>query len=93
MPMQKDLEQIHNTLSEILKESEELSHRQYTADDVLKLQEKVSKIDEQYKEGIIDDRNKNNPSDDPYEHKGQGVVANDLAKVHQTLHSLLERAK
>lgn len=48
-------------------------------------------VDEQYKQGIIDDRDTSNLEDDPYEHQGQGQIADELAKVHNTLHMMLTR--
>ncbi|KAI8076731.1 uncharacterized protein B0P05DRAFT_545637 [Gilbertella persicaria] len=94
MPMQKDLEQIHNELQQILKESRSLTQKKkYSSEEIQGLQERLSKIDAQYKEGIIDDRNKNDANDDPYEHDGQAQVADDLAKVHQTLSQLLDRTE
>ncbi|CAO0791003.1 unnamed protein product [Mucor circinelloides] len=91
MPMQKDLEQIHNELQEILRESKHLAHRKYTPDEVQGLQERLQKIDAQYKEGVIDDRNKQDINDDAYEHQGQAQVADDIAKVHETLSQMLQR--
>lgn len=76
-----------------MRESKTLSHRKYTSDDVQGLQERLQKIDAQYKEGIIDDRDKQNLDDDPYEHIGQGQVADDIAKVHDTLTQMLQRVE
>ncbi|GAN01679.1 hypothetical protein MAM1_0010c01113 [Mucor ambiguus] len=91
MPMQKDLEQIHNELQDILRQSKQLAHRRYSPNDIQSLQERLQKIDAQYKEGIIDDRNKQDINDDAYEHQGQGQVAEDIAKVHETLSQMLQR--
>ncbi|CAO3631947.1 unnamed protein product [Mucor fragilis] len=91
MPMQKDLEQIHNQIQDVLRESKQLAHRRYTPDEIQGLQERLQKIDAQYKEGIIDDRNKQDLNDDVYEHQGQGQVADDIAKVHETLSQMLQR--
>ncbi|CEP07035.1 hypothetical protein [Parasitella parasitica] len=91
MPMQKDLERIHQEIQGILRDSEKLSNHKYTSDEVQGLQERLQKIDAQYKEGIIDDRKKGDLNDDPYEHQGQGQVAEDIAKVHERLSQLLQR--
>ncbi|KAG2197264.1 hypothetical protein INT46_001790 [Mucor plumbeus] len=91
MPMQKDLEKIHEKLQKILEQSEALSNRKYTPDDVHNLQERLRNIDAKYKEGIIDDQDKQNLNDDPYEHEGQAVVAEDIAKVHEKLSQLLQK--
>ncbi|KAI9483921.1 MAG: hypothetical protein EXX96DRAFT_158980 [Benjaminiella poitrasii] len=89
MPMQKDLEKIHQGIQEVMRESKSLAHRRYSPNDIQNLQEKLHKIDAQYKEGIIDDRNKDDINDDPYEHEGQAQVADDLAKAHQKLSEML----
>ncbi|KAI8636882.1 hypothetical protein BD408DRAFT_425407 [Parasitella parasitica] len=92
MPMQKDLERIHQEIQGVLRDSEKLSNHKYTPDEIHGLQERLQKIDAQYKEGIIDDRNSRDINDDPYEHKGQGQVADDIAKVHEKLSQLLQHA-
>lgn len=53
------------------------------------MQQKLHHIDAQYKEGIIDDRNVNDPTDDPYEHEGQAQLAEDLAATHDMLTRML----
>lgn len=85
------IEKIHKDIEEIKREGESLSSRKYTAADISHLQGKLHKIDEKYKEGIIDDRDKQNLNDDPYEHKGQAQIADDLASAHQMLSELLSR--
>lgn len=74
-----------------MEQSEALSNRKYTPDDVHNLQERLRNIDAKYKEGIIDDQDKQNLNDDPYEHEGQAVVAEDIAKVHEKLSQLLQK--
>ena len=87
-------EKIHHDLQQILKESRSLSqNKHYSSDEVQGLQERLQRIDAQYKEGIIDDRNKQDANDDPYQHDGQAQVADDLYKVHQTLSEMLDRAE
>ncbi|KAJ8656153.1 hypothetical protein O0I10_008166 [Lichtheimia ornata] len=68
----------------------DLSKTKYDADDVHGLQERLEPIDEQYKEGIFDDRDRVNSSDDPYEHLGQGEVAHELDRLHEQHHYMLE---
>jgi hypothetical protein len=89
--MAPDLEHIHNQLMEIAKETKEVSQKQYSADDIRHLQNKLHHIDEKYQEGIIEDKDPNNLEDDPYEHQGQAQIASELEQVHQTLHHMLAR--
>ena len=51
----------------VAKESDEVARSQFTEDDVRRLQEKLKDIDQEYKEGIIDDRSptSTNWQDDP----------------------------
>ncbi|KAI7903653.1 uncharacterized protein BX663DRAFT_507218 [Cokeromyces recurvatus] len=91
MPMQKDLQKIHKDIQEIMHECKSLRRGKYSSEDIQHLQEKLHNIDTQYKEGIIDDRNKEDINDDPYEHEGQAQVANDLAKAHQKLSEMLSQ--
>ncbi|KAI8139075.1 hypothetical protein BJV82DRAFT_628141 [Fennellomyces sp. T-0311] len=87
--MRKDLGHIHQKLMSIEKESDQIAQTKYTEDDVRKLQDKLASIDAEYNEGIIDDRDKNNWQDDPYEHDGQAQVADELSKAHNKLHMML----
>ncbi|KAI7858052.1 hypothetical protein BDC45DRAFT_349161 [Circinella umbellata] len=89
--MRRDLEQIHQQIMAIAKESDQVAQSKFTEDDVRKLQEKLRGIDREYKEGIIDDRSptSTNWQDDPYEHNGQGEVADELSRVHNQLHMML----
>ncbi|KAF7725923.1 hypothetical protein EC973_009160 [Apophysomyces ossiformis] len=100
MPMTREVQHVHEQLLDVAKEAQQLSHQKYSADDIRHLQlndlfqpkqNKLHHIDEKYKQGIIDDRDKKNLSDDPYEHEGQAQVAEELARVHQTLHIMLQR--
>ena len=68
-----------------------MSKQEYTAKDIQHLQNKLHHIDEQYQEGIIDNRDANNLLDDPYENQDQAKIATDLAKVHNKLTSMLEK--
>lgn len=60
---------------EISKEVQSLARSKYTSKDIQHLQNKLHHIDEKYREGIIDDRDKSNLEDDPYEHQGQAQIA------------------
>ncbi|KAG0171266.1 hypothetical protein DFQ28_002501 [Apophysomyces sp. BC1034] len=91
MPMTKDLEHVHEQLLEVARETQQISHTKYTADDIRHLQNKLHHIDEKYKQGCIDDRDTKNLSDDPYEHEGQAQVTDELERIHQTLHIMLSR--
>lgn len=42
---------------------------------ILSLQNKLHHIDENYKQGYIDDTDNSKPFDDPYEHQGQAQVS------------------
>ncbi|KAI9490593.1 hypothetical protein BDB00DRAFT_875189 [Zychaea mexicana] len=77
----------------VAKESDEIAQHKYTEDDVRNLQEKLNCIDQEYNEGIVDDRSPqcSNWQDDPYEHPGQGVVADELSKIHNQLYMMLTR--
>ncbi|KAI9260532.1 hypothetical protein BDA99DRAFT_439637, partial [Phascolomyces articulosus] len=49
-------EQIHHKIMAIAKESNEVAQHKYTEEDVRRLQEKLHCIDQEYSEGIVDDR-------------------------------------
>ncbi|KAL9554666.1 hypothetical protein MBANPS3_002717 [Mucor bainieri] len=53
MPMVKNLENVHQELMDIARESNRLSHTKYTSDDVEKLQNRLRQIDSQYNEGTF----------------------------------------
>ncbi|CAO3660665.1 hypothetical protein G6F70_003675 [Rhizopus microsporus] len=89
MPSRKTLKSCQDQLQKVKELAEELSHKQYSQKDVHKLQQKLHHIDAQYKEGIIDDRNVNDPTDDPYEHEGQAQLAEDLSATHEMLTRML----
>ncbi|KAG0194552.1 hypothetical protein DFQ28_009760 [Apophysomyces sp. BC1034] len=76
--MTKDLEQIHHELMDIARECTKMYHRKYSENELRELQDKVQAIDEKYNQGIIDNRDKDNPRDDPYEHPGQAQIADVL---------------
>ncbi|KAI8381177.1 uncharacterized protein BYT42DRAFT_494938 [Radiomyces spectabilis] len=88
--MAKNLENVHHHLMEVAKESQRLSHKKYTADDVRMLQEKLADIDAKYKNGVYDDVDKSMQAD-VYETEGQAQVADELERIHQTLHVMLTR--
>ncbi|KAI9255680.1 hypothetical protein BDA99DRAFT_539827 [Phascolomyces articulosus] len=74
--MPPNLQHVHQQLMEIAKETQDVSKTSYTMKDIQHLQNKLHHIDEQYKEGMIDDRtDKSNVEDDPYEHPGQAQIA------------------
>ncbi|KAL1926074.1 hypothetical protein VTP01DRAFT_6111 [Rhizomucor pusillus] len=81
--MSQKLQHVHDQLMEIAKEAKDLSHKQYT--------NKLHHIDENYKQGYIDDTDNSKPFDDPYEHQGQAQVSDELSKIHQTLTVMLSR--
>ncbi|KAG1140059.1 hypothetical protein G6F37_006296 [Rhizopus arrhizus] len=83
MPMVKNLENVHQQLMEIARESNRVSYTKYTADDIEKLQDKLRIIDSQYTEGAFDAGH--------YEEEGLAQVSDELEKVHRTLHRLLAR--
>ncbi|KAI9492399.1 hypothetical protein BDB00DRAFT_828836 [Zychaea mexicana] len=89
MPQTPDLQNVHQQLMDIAKETQDVSKTQYSAKDVQHLQNKLHHIDEQYREGIVDDRDKSNLEDDPYEHPGQAQIADALSKIHSALSSML----
>ncbi|CAO3683912.1 unnamed protein product [Rhizopus stolonifer] len=83
MPMVKNLENVHQQLMEIARESNTMSYRKYTADEVEKLQDKLRAIDSQYHQGAFDCGH--------YEQEGLAQVSDELERVHRTLHRLLAR--
>ncbi|KAG1151061.1 hypothetical protein G6F37_010594 [Rhizopus arrhizus] len=89
--MKKDLQGVIHQLKDVRQEAESLSKQDYTAKDIQHLQNKLHHIDEQYREGIIDNRDANNLLDDPYENQDQAKIATGLAKVHNKLTSMLEK--
>ncbi|KAI8087699.1 uncharacterized protein B0P05DRAFT_531961 [Gilbertella persicaria] len=88
MPMVKRLEDVHQELMEIAKESNRLSYTKYSLDDVEKLQDRLRKIDSQYNEGAFRNTEMNSVI---YEEEGQAQVSDELEKVHRTLHCMLSR--
>ncbi|GAA5805036.1 hypothetical protein EDC94DRAFT_613047 [Helicostylum pulchrum] len=90
MPMVKNLENVHQELMDIARESARLSYTKYTSDDVEKLQNRLRGIDSQYNEGAFGDMNSTSDCG-RYEEEGQAQVSNELEKVHKTLHVMLSR--
>lgn len=88
MPMVKNLENVHQELMDIARESNRLSYTKYTSDDVEKLQNRLRQIDSQYNEGAFQNSEMNSGL---YEEEGQAQVAFELEKVHSTLHRMLSR--
>ncbi|KAJ8661556.1 hypothetical protein O0I10_002824 [Lichtheimia ornata] len=94
MPQQDPaLQRVEDQLVEISKEVQGLARSKYTSKDIQHLQNKLHHIDEKYREGIIDDRDKSNLDDDPYEHQGQAQIADALDKIHTTLSSMLQNCE
>lgn len=90
MPMVKNLENVHQELMDIARQSSRLSYTKYTSDDVEKLQNRLRNIDSQYNEGRFSDMT--SCSDGGcYEEEGQAQVSDELEKVHKTLHVMLSR--
>ncbi|KAI9257438.1 hypothetical protein BY458DRAFT_518950 [Sporodiniella umbellata] len=83
MPMVKNLENVHQQLMEVARESNTMSYRKYTAGEVERLQDKLRLIDSQYSQGAFDMG--------LYEQEGLAQVSHELEKVHRTLHCLLAR--
>ncbi|KAI9362359.1 hypothetical protein BD770DRAFT_382439 [Pilaira anomala] len=88
MPMVKNLENVHQELMEIARESNRLSHTKYTSDDVEKLQNRLRGINSQYNEGAFGTMTSDCSR---YEEEGLAQVSNVLEKVHTTLHVMLSR--
>ncbi|GAN01023.1 hypothetical protein MAM1_0004c00453 [Mucor ambiguus] len=88
MPMVKNLENVHQELMDIARESNRLSHTKYTSDDVEKLQNRLRQIDCQYNEGTFSNPEMNSGR---YEEDGNAQVVHELEKVHNTLHRMLSR--
>ena len=86
--MVKNLENVHQELMDIARESNRLSYTKYTSDDVEKLQNRLRQIDSQYNEGAFQNSEMNSGL---YEEEGQAQVAFELEKVHNTLHRMLSR--
>ncbi|CAO3639356.1 unnamed protein product [Cunninghamella blakesleeana] len=84
MPISKEIEDVHNQLVEIAKETHRISHRRFSCEDILKLQEKLSAVDAVYYGNGINTQ---------YELEGQAKVSDELDKVHQNLHHLLQRTE
>ncbi|KAI9313934.1 hypothetical protein BX666DRAFT_2030087 [Dichotomocladium elegans] len=91
MPQHSVLQHVQEQLAAISKEAENLSKGKYTAENIQHLQNKLHHIDEKYREGVIDDRDKHNPNDDSYEENGQAQIAESLNKVHETLSCMLRK--
>lgn len=83
MPMVKNLENVHQELMEIAKDSNKLSYTKYTSDDVEKLQDKLRQIDSQYNQGRFGQAY--------YEEEGSAQISDELARIHNTLHRMLSR--
>ncbi|CEP14997.1 hypothetical protein [Parasitella parasitica] len=88
MPMVKNLENVHQELMDIARESNRLCYTKYTSDDVEKLQNRLRQIDSQYNEGAFRNPEINYGC---YEDEGQAQVSGELEKVHNTLHRMLSR--
>jgi hypothetical protein len=91
MPMVKNLENVHQELMNIARESNRLSYTKYTSDDVEKLQDRLRTIDNQYAEGAFNGMNSSTEMSGRYEEEGQAQVSDELEKVHKTLHVMLSR--
>ncbi|ORX59724.1 hypothetical protein DM01DRAFT_1399181, partial [Hesseltinella vesiculosa] len=76
------LANIRSQLVEISKEAHCLSHESYTADDVLRLQRRLSNVDQQFYDQKMDTR---------YEDNGVTQVVKELDQVHHNIHSMLSR--
>jgi hypothetical protein len=87
--MVKNLENVHQQLMDIARESNRLSHTKYTADDVEKLQNKLRSIDSQYNEGAF--CCEMTSAEGRYEEEGQAQVVHELEKIHNTLYHMLSR--
>ncbi|KAG2198263.1 hypothetical protein INT47_004347 [Mucor saturninus] len=88
MPMVKNLENVHQELMDIARQSNKLSYTKYSFDDVEKLQNRLRLIDSQYNEARFRDMTSDNGC---YEEEGQAQVSDELVKVHKTLHIMLTR--
>ncbi|KAI9323616.1 hypothetical protein BX666DRAFT_1888616 [Dichotomocladium elegans] len=88
--MHIDLGRLHQQLMHIAKETAQVSKSNYTSDDVYRLQEKVAEIDKDYREAVFDDRDRLNLEDDPYEHPGQGELADELEQIHCVHYKMLK---
>lgn len=88
--MLKNLEDVHQELMDIAKESNRLSHTKYTSDDIERLQNRLSHIDSHYSEGAFNGMS-SNVECGRYEEEGQAQVSDELEKVHKTLHVMLSR--
>ncbi|KAG1054022.1 hypothetical protein G6F43_003936 [Rhizopus delemar] len=89
--MKKDLQGVIHQLKDVKQEADNLSKQEYTAKDIQHLQNKLHHIDEQYREGVIDNRDANHLLDDLYENQDQAKIATGLSKVHNKLSSMLEK--
>ena len=87
MPMVKNLEDVHQELMDIARQSNRLSYTKYTSDDIEKLQNRLRTIDSQYNEGAFQSMT----SCVGYEEEGQAQVSDELEKVHNNLHIMLSR--
>ncbi|KAG2199220.1 uncharacterized protein EV154DRAFT_521783 [Mucor mucedo] len=90
MPMVKNLENVHQELMDIARQSNRLSYTKYTSDDIEKLQNRLRNIDSQYNEGRFGDMT-SCADGGCYEEEGQAQVSDELEKVHKTLHVMLSR--
>ncbi|KAF7723727.1 hypothetical protein EC973_001703 [Apophysomyces ossiformis] len=93
MPTSQHLDGIHHELMDIARECTKMYHREFSEDEVRKLQDRVQVIDEKYKQGVINEKDEDYPEENPYEQPGQAEVAEELEKVHNSLRYLLTRVK
>ncbi|CAO3591945.1 unnamed protein product [Absidia cylindrospora] len=97
--MRKDtkqqIAQMHEQLVHIAQKCSETSHSDYTADDIRKLQNKLSHIDERYQENLMhaQSQQKSDVSEDPFEVPGEAQIANELAIVHDAITSMLQKTE
>ncbi|KAI8968194.1 hypothetical protein BDF20DRAFT_916749 [Mycotypha africana] len=89
MPMVKNLEDYHQELMNIAKESNQLAYRNYSADEVEKLQQRLRHIDSAYNEGAFRCGEMTSSTASRYEEEGLAQVTDELEKVHNTLHPFL----
>ncbi|KAI8093186.1 uncharacterized protein BX664DRAFT_277988 [Halteromyces radiatus] len=87
---QEKIAQMHEQLVHIAQRCSQTAHSDYTADDIRKLQNKLSHIDQKYQEGILHAQSQQNISEDPYEIPGEAQIANELNIVHDAITSMLQ---
>jgi hypothetical protein len=79
---------MHEQLVHIAQKCSQTAHSNYSADDIRKLQNKLSHIDEKYQEKVL--HAQQNSDVDPYEVPGEAQIANELSIVHDAITSMLQ---